>query len=269
MLAIIITLKEILGFCNKKCYTKIENKMAEERMKTLYEILEVSESASKEIIEKAYKVLAKKYHPDLQIAENKPEAEKKMKKINEAYSILSDEETRKEYDKKLELERQEAKLKEEKNTQQTYQNQGQAYYGAQNQAYNNEQNQMNEAEYQEAKKQMEEAIKNQQRMQQEIQKNMQAQYEQKYQDAYENYLRSLGYKIKHKWTWKNYKDFFITILIIVAICLILWFFPPTHKWIMDFYNSNDIVKTIIEVIGGILSGIWDAICSLFSGEKIL
>ena len=34
--------------------------------KTLYEVLEVSENASAEIIEKAYKVLAKKYHPDLQ-----------------------------------------------------------------------------------------------------------------------------------------------------------------------------------------------------------
>ena len=35
---------------------------------TLYELLEVSENASEEIIEKAYKVLAKKYHPDLQEA---------------------------------------------------------------------------------------------------------------------------------------------------------------------------------------------------------
>ena len=35
-------------------------------MITLYEILEVSENASIEVIEKAYKVLAKKYHPDLQ-----------------------------------------------------------------------------------------------------------------------------------------------------------------------------------------------------------
>ena len=32
--------------------------------KTLYDILEVSEKASKEVIEKAYRVLAKKYHPD-------------------------------------------------------------------------------------------------------------------------------------------------------------------------------------------------------------
>ena len=57
-------------------------------MKTLYEVLEVSEKASKEVIEKAYKVLVKKYHPDLQDASNKEEADKKMKEINEAYSIL-------------------------------------------------------------------------------------------------------------------------------------------------------------------------------------
>ena len=35
-------------------------------MKNYYEILQVNENASQEIIEKAYKVLAKKYHPDLQ-----------------------------------------------------------------------------------------------------------------------------------------------------------------------------------------------------------
>ena len=67
-------------------------------MKTLYELLEVSETASKEIIEKAYKVLAKKYHPDLQEASSKTQAEEKMKKINEAYDVLSDESKRKRYD---------------------------------------------------------------------------------------------------------------------------------------------------------------------------
>lgn len=75
-------------------------------MLNLYEILEVSEKASKEVIEKAYHVLAKKYHPDLQQEKQKQEAEKKMKQINEAYEILSDQEKRKEYDIKLEQERQ-------------------------------------------------------------------------------------------------------------------------------------------------------------------
>ena len=74
---------------------------------TLYEILEVSEKASEEIIEKAYKTLAKKYHPDLQPdQEQKSIASEKMKKINEAYSILSDNNKRREYDEKLEADRQ-------------------------------------------------------------------------------------------------------------------------------------------------------------------
>ena len=39
-------------------------------MKNYYEILEVSQNASPEVIEKAYKALVKKYHPDLQTKEN-------------------------------------------------------------------------------------------------------------------------------------------------------------------------------------------------------
>ena len=71
-------------------------------METLYDILEVSKKASKEIIEKAYKTLAKKYHPDLQNSDNEKKiAEERMKAINEAYSVLSDEQKRAEYDLKL------------------------------------------------------------------------------------------------------------------------------------------------------------------------
>ena len=71
-------------------------------METLYDILEVSRKASKEVIEKAYKTLAKKYHPDLQTEENKVHAEAMMKKINDAYEILSDDEKRSKYDRELE-----------------------------------------------------------------------------------------------------------------------------------------------------------------------
>ena len=80
-------------------------------MSNLYEILEVSEKASKEVIEKAYRVLAKKYHPDLQEETQKQEAERKMKQINEAYDILSNEEKRKQYDIELEQAKQEEKQK--------------------------------------------------------------------------------------------------------------------------------------------------------------
>ena len=43
-----------------------------------YDILEVSKNASPEIIEKAYKTLVKKYHPDLQKNEEKNEKERKI-----------------------------------------------------------------------------------------------------------------------------------------------------------------------------------------------
>ena len=53
-------------------------------MKNYYETLEVDKKASPEVIEKAYKTLVKKYHPDLQNEENHVEYEEKMKEINEA-----------------------------------------------------------------------------------------------------------------------------------------------------------------------------------------
>ena len=60
-----------------------------------YDILEINKNASQEIVEKAYKTLVKKYHPDLQEESLKPEYEEKIKKINEAYDILSDPEKEK------------------------------------------------------------------------------------------------------------------------------------------------------------------------------
>ena len=66
-----------------------------------YDILEVNKNASPEIIKKAYKTLIKKYHPDLQKNDLKSKYEEKIKKIKEAYEILSDSEKRKNYDLNL------------------------------------------------------------------------------------------------------------------------------------------------------------------------
>ena len=73
-------------------------------MENYYETLEVSKNASKEVIEKAYKALALKYHPDVQ-SNNKDKkiSEDKFKTIAEAYEILSDEQKKKQYDEKFEL----------------------------------------------------------------------------------------------------------------------------------------------------------------------
>ena len=61
-----------------------------------YEILWVDKNASTEEIKKAYRKLAMQYHPDRNKSD--PEAEKKFKEVNEAYSTLSDENKRKQYD---------------------------------------------------------------------------------------------------------------------------------------------------------------------------
>lgn len=68
---------------------------------TLYDILEIKKEASPEEIKAAYHALAKKYHPDVSQNGNRQEYEEKFKKINEAYSTLSEAKSRKDYDNKL------------------------------------------------------------------------------------------------------------------------------------------------------------------------
>ena len=62
-----------------------------------YEVLGVSKDASDDEIKKAYRQLAKKYHPDLN-KDNQAEAEAKFKEASEAYSVLSDKQKRANYD---------------------------------------------------------------------------------------------------------------------------------------------------------------------------
>lgn len=64
--------------------------------KDYYKILGVSRTASEDEIRKAFRKLAREYHPD--VAKDKTKAEEKFKEINEAYEVLSDPEKRKRYD---------------------------------------------------------------------------------------------------------------------------------------------------------------------------
>ena len=89
-------------------------------MITYYEILEVSRMASKEVITKAYKVLVRKYHPDLEQDEGKKEeAKEKMVRINEVYETLSDDEKRKKYDDTIAILEEKERIAKEKERQQS------------------------------------------------------------------------------------------------------------------------------------------------------
>ena len=67
-----------------------------EAKRDYYEVLGVSKDADEAAIKKAYRALAKKYHPDMNPGDQ--EAEKKFKEASEAYAVLSDADKRRQYD---------------------------------------------------------------------------------------------------------------------------------------------------------------------------
>ena len=68
-----------------------------ENKRDYYEVLGVAKTANDDEIKKAYRSLAKKYHPDMNPGDK--EAEMKFKEVNEAYAVLSDSDKRQKYDR--------------------------------------------------------------------------------------------------------------------------------------------------------------------------
>ncbi len=182
--------------------------------KNYYKILEIDKNASPEIIKKAYTTLAKKYHPDLQDESVKHIYEEKLKLINEAYEVLSNEEKRKQYD--LELARKEP------NTENLL-----------NENVNNISN-----EYQE------ELLRQQQL---EYQRQVQQTKEKAYYDAYIQDLKNRGYKIRYKKTFSDYVKNFIALTCTIFILFLLWQLPFVKKFFISMYNENPVLKAIVDL----------------------
>lgn len=222
--------------------------------KNYYDILQINKNASPEIIEKAYKTLAKKYHPDLQPEENKKQAEEILKDINEAYEVLSNSISKADYDNSLKenyiseedyenLYNQNKILRSELNN--IYENQREnldnnIYYedieNKNNNVYNNSFSQEN-ADFM---RQQSENLK--------YQEELQKAREKAYYDAYIQDLKNRGYKIKYKKTFKDYLKGFISILIVIFVLLVLWHIPFIHEFFIDIYNNNVILQTLVNSI---------------------
>lgn len=210
-----------------------------------YDILEVSKNASPEIIEKAYKTLVKKYHPDLQQDENKNKYEEKIKKINEAYDILSDPEKRKKYDLNLKnteisindynsLYQENINLKNNLNILKeklNYLNNIQKNYEINNLNYNNLENNS------------ENFLNNN--------LNSNKNNENYYKNIKNNYNNYNNLKLNNLFNFKKrLKDLLaliITILIFIFIFFILWHIPFTRNYLIKLYNENSILQFFINL----------------------
>ncbi len=89
-----------------------------------YKLLEIDKAASADQVKKAYRKLARKYHPD--VNPNDEEAHKKFQQINEANEVLSDPEKRKKYDAYGENWQHADEFERQKQSQSQYQGQGQS-----------------------------------------------------------------------------------------------------------------------------------------------
>ena len=211
----------------------------------LYEILEVSENASMETINKIYKIQAKRYHPDLQTNEaDKLKAEEKMKQINDAYSVLSDGQKRKEYDQKLEQEREIKRQQDEQNIiNNVARNYSEAQRGEQtNNTVNNNSNVQNNTVYYKPRNN-------------ESNNNQKVYTEKDYIRDYNKKLR----RFRMQLFGKNIKDNLKALGIMFIIILIIWFFPPTHNFIVNLYEENIVLQTLVDIIKKIFIALKDTI----------
>lgn len=208
-----------------------------------YDILEVNKNASSEIIEKAYKTLVKKYHPDLQENDLKIKYEEKIKKINEAYSILSDSEKRKNYD--LFLKNNEISIDDyNKLYQENIILKKEINYLKNNYKQNNINNNSNNRIYTTQNYTVENNKVNNYKNTNKINNSI----NKAYYDAYIQDLKNRGYKIKYKKTFKDFLALILTFFSIITILFILWNIPFTKNFLITLYNENPIIKILVNLI---------------------
>ena len=199
-------------------------------MKNYYELLEIDSHASKEIIEKAFRVLAKKYHPDTQPQEKKQWAETKFKEINEAYEVLSNLERKKSYDEDL----ANSKASSEQKTDWLIQKNkelSQLVYELQQQL--SEVNKHTYSNYNHS--------------------NLESNFYTSSNKNSQTYSTSktspnVFYQVTYSSIKNKLKDLlalFLTVGIVFFIGFVLWHIPFTKNWLIEFYENNDLIHLLV------------------------
>lgn len=226
--------------------------------KNYYDILQINQNASPEIIEKAYKTLAKKYHPDLQEENNKKEAEEILKEINEAYEILSNSDKKALYDQNLKNEtisqedydkiyHQNEALKEELNNLKNNTSNTTTSSNINLNSFNtnyNKKSQLNQEDIDRIKKEEQELEYKKRQLQ--YQEQIEQARQKAYHDAYIQDLKNHGYRIKYKKSFKDYLKGIISIIIVIIILILLWHIPFIQNFFLNLYENNKSIHYAID-----------------------
>lgn len=221
-----------------------------------YEILEVNENASIEVIDKAYRVLAKKYHPDVYEGDKK-QAEAMMQKLNEAYDVLSDENKRSNYDAILKRKKQ---IELEKSITENKKN---SSIDSQNFNNINSQTETDTPLNNPAKYNKEKFVVDTTYMDEKQKRKIKKKLQERYVEAYDNYLRSRGYKLRYKWTPKRFLKAILIVAFSILILTLIFFLPPVHNYFISVYESNPIFKMTVDLISSFFSAIITTFSSIF------
>ena len=211
--------------------------------KNYYEILQINKNASPEIIEKAYKTLAKKYHPDLQDEAHKKEAEEKFKIINEAYQTLSNPQLKASYDQNMmdnnisqeqyeEMYKQNQILKNELNN--LHRQQTNQHSNPNNNMYNNV-NSTQDTPEKRYKRDLE------------YEKQLERARQQAYHDAYIQDLKNRGYKIRYKKTFKEYLKNLFALCIAILFLIFILNLPFVHSFLYDLAQNNPLLYSLYSI----------------------
>ena len=213
--------------------------------KNYYDILQVNRNASPEIIEKAYKTLAKKYHPDLQTEENKKQAEEILKEINEAYETLSNAEKKQVYD---------ASLDEEEQASNVIHKSANTTPHSENQQHDNQQQETLRQQQYQKEKQYQEQLRREQELA--YQQQLEQARQKAYHDAYIQDLKNRGYKIRYQKSLKDYITSFVSLLATLLVLFLLWQIPFIKNIFVNMYLENEIIHTLVDLVADLFKNIF-------------